>query len=52
MAARFYATAAVACFAIVCAWSTAWLARFRFGPLEWIWRSLTYVRRQPLRRAC
>ena len=26
-----------------------WLARFRFGPLEWLWRSLTYWRLQPLR---
>jgi uncharacterized protein len=27
-----------------------WLAHFRFGPAEWMWRSLTYWRRQPLRR--
>ena len=27
-----------------------WLAQFRFGPAEWLWRSLTYWRRQPLRR--
>ena len=27
-----------------------WLARFRYGPLEWLWRSLTYWRVQPLRR--
>ena len=26
-----------------------WLARFRFGPAEWAWRSLTYLRLQPLR---
>lgn len=26
-----------------------WLAKFRYGPLEWIWRSLTYKRKQPLR---
>jgi uncharacterized protein len=32
------------------AWSPWWLARFRLGPLEWLWRSLTYGRRQPLRR--
>jgi uncharacterized protein len=25
-----------------------WLARFRYGPVEWLWRSLTYRRRQPL----
>lgn len=29
--------------------SPLWLARFRFGPLEWAWRSLTYVHRQPMR---
>lgn len=28
-----------------------WLARFRFGPLEWAWRSLTYLRPQPMRMA-
>ena len=28
--------------ALELAWSTAWLARFRIGPFEWVWRSLTY----------
>lgn len=32
------------------AMSVAWLQRFRFGPVEWLWRSLTYGRRQPMRR--
>lgn len=27
-----------------------WLARFRFGPMEWLWRGLTYWRLQPMRR--
>ena len=27
-----------------------WLERFRFGPLEWVWRTLTYAERQPFRR--
>lgn len=27
-----------------------WMQRFRYGPLEWAWRSLTYLKRQPLRR--
>ncbi len=31
------------------AFSMWWLARFRFGPLEWGWRSLTYWQWQPLR---
>ena len=30
-------------------WSQAWLARFRFGPAEWLWRMATYRRWQPLR---
>jgi uncharacterized protein len=29
--------------------SNWWLNRFRFGPFEWVWRSLTYRQRQPLR---
>ena len=27
-----------------------WLRRYRFGPVEWLWRALTYGRREPLRR--
>ncbi|MCB9885378.1 MAG: DUF418 domain-containing protein [Planctomycetes bacterium] len=30
------------------AFSVLWQRRFRCGPLEWCWRSLTYWRRQPL----
>ena len=30
--------------------SRYWLQRFRFGPVEWLWRSLAYGRRQPLRQ--
>jgi uncharacterized protein len=30
--------------------SPFWLRRFRFGPLEWVWRSLTYWKKQPFRR--
>ncbi len=26
-----------------------WIARFRFGPAEWVWRSMTYGERQPMR---
>ena len=26
-----------------------WLRRFQFGPVEWLWRSLTYWRPQPMR---
>ena len=27
-----------------------WLSRYRFGPVEWLWRSLTYWKRQPFRQ--
>jgi uncharacterized protein len=30
--------------------SPLWLRHFRFGPAEWLWRSLTYWRWQPLRK--
>jgi uncharacterized protein len=30
-------------------WSPLWLRRFRFGPAEWLWRSLTYWQKQPMR---
>ena len=30
-------------------WSPWWLARYRFGPAEWLWRAATYRRGQPLR---
>jgi uncharacterized protein len=29
--------------------SPIWLRRFRFGPMEWVWRSLTYLKPQPMR---
>lgn len=30
--------------------STYWLKKFRYGPVEWIWRELTYQKRIPLRK--
>jgi len=30
--------------------SPLWLHHYRFGPAEWLWRSLTYGARQPMRR--
>lgn len=29
--------------------SPLWLTHFRFGPMEWLWRSLTYRKLQPMR---
>lgn len=30
--------------------SQCWLRRYRFGPMEWLWRTLTYRSRQPMRQ--
>ena len=32
------------------AWSKWWLERYRFGPAEWAWRSLTYGKLQPMKQ--
>jgi uncharacterized protein len=37
------------CWAFALIASPIWLRHFRFGPLEWAWRSLTYWQRQPMR---
>ncbi|MBL4793135.1 DUF418 domain-containing protein [Citromicrobium bathyomarinum] len=41
----------VAIWIIMLAWSKAWLSVFRFGPLEWLWRCLTYGKLFAIRRA-
>lgn len=35
---------------LILLWSKPWLARFRYGPLEWLWRSLSRRQVQPMRR--
>ncbi|HBK46171.1 MAG TPA: hypothetical protein DDZ67_07010 [Xanthomonadaceae bacterium] len=42
---------ALALFLVQVALSHAWLRRFDYGPLEWLWRGVTYLRLPPLRRA-
>lgn len=37
--------------ALILAWSRPWLDRFHYGPLEWLWRSLSRGSIQPLRKA-
>ena len=47
-----YAAAALLAIAIYlfqAALSFLWARRFRFGPAEWLWRTATYGRLQPLR---
>lgn len=41
----------VAMWVVQLAWSPWWLARFRYGPVEWLWRSLTRWEAQPMRLA-
>ena len=36
-------------FALIILISRWWFKYFRFGPLEWLWRSLTYLKFQPMR---
>ena len=45
------AALALGVFALQVVASRWWLARFRFGPVEWLWRWLTYGARPPMRRA-
>ena len=46
-----YLPATLALFGVEAALSRWWLARHRYGPLEWLWRSVTYARWQPWRIA-
>jgi uncharacterized protein len=41
---------AITVFALQIAASVWWLRHFEYGPVEWLWRSLTYGRRMPFRR--
>ncbi|MBC7948873.1 MAG: DUF418 domain-containing protein [Chitinophagaceae bacterium] len=43
----YYVVFAVWIFQLIA--STIWLKYFRFGPFEWLWRSLTYWKRQPMK---
>ena len=36
---------------LMLAWSKPWLDRFHYGPLEWLWRSLSLGGLQPMRKA-
>ena len=40
----------IAFFAFQIFFSHWWLARYRFGPMEWLWRALTYGERPQFRR--
>ena len=38
-------------FALQLLFSMWWLSKFRYGPLEWVWRAITYWQLPPMRRA-
>jgi uncharacterized protein len=40
----------IAMWVVMLAWSKPWLERFEYGPLEWLWRSLSRGSVQPMRR--
>ena len=40
----------VAVFSLQMVASVWWLKRYRFGPMEWLWRSMAYLQWQPMRR--
>ena len=42
---------ALSVFALQILTSQWWLRRFRFGPVEWLWRTITYAKLQPMRFA-
>lgn len=44
----YYVVGALWIFQII--FSHIWLRYFRFGPLEWLWRSLTYWKVQPMKK--
>ncbi len=46
---RYFPFIVLAIYAIELAWSPWWLQRFHYGPAEWLWRSLTYAKIQPMR---
>jgi uncharacterized protein len=44
----YYTIFAIAVWIAQIIFSTIWLKYFNFGPIEWVWRSLTYGKRQPM----
>ena len=40
----------IAMWALMLVWSKPWLEHFRYGPFEWLWRSLSRFELQPMRR--
>ena len=41
----------IAMWALMLLWSKPWLDRYRYGPFEWLWRSLARWQLQPMRKS-
>ena len=41
----------LAAWALMLVWSKPWLDRHRYGPFEWLWRSLSRGKAQPMRKS-
>ena len=46
----YYTLFGVAVFILQIIFSTIWLKYFNYGPVEWVWRSATYKKWQPMRK--
>lgn len=46
----YYTVFGIAFFILQIILSTIWLSYFNYGPLEWLWRSATYKKWQPMRK--
>ncbi len=40
----------VAIYVVQVIWSYFWLKHYRFGPMEWLWRTLTYGKKQKMKK--
>ena len=47
----FFVPVAILIFIVQAIYSKIWLSYFNYGPLEWIWRQLTYGKWLPLRKS-
>lgn len=45
----FILSLAATIFTLQIAYSASWLSRYRFGPVEWLWRAMTYGERPRFR---
>ena len=48
---KFQILIVFACWILILIFSPIWLRYFRYGPLEWLWRSLTYWKVQPFKKS-